>query len=103
MCKCKVCGKEFKYGDENSPMLKNEVWGDVVRHYELQDYEENAYNAYKKVNFGFGRKRFVDKDEYHLYICTNCMEKALGRKILKEDLMGKDVPFNADFEEKYFK
>ena len=45
---------------------------------------------------------FVDKDEYHLYICSDCMEKALGRKLLKTDLIGENIQFNKDFENNYF-
>ena len=101
MCKCKVCNKTFVYGDKNSPMLKNEIWNDIVSFYNLNDYEEEAFQAYKRVNFGF-RKRFIDKDKYHLYICSECMEKALGRKILKSDLIGENVPLNEEFEESYF-
>ena len=101
-CKCKVCGKEFYYGDKESPMLKNDVWNSIVRHYGLSEYEEKAFELYSKVNFGF-RRKFRDKDEYHLYICSDCMEKALGRKILKSDLIGEDVPLNREFEETYFK
>ena len=101
MCKCKVCGKQFVYGDKNSPMLNNNVWNNIVSFYNLNEYEHKAFELYRKVNFGF-RKRFKDKDEYHLYICTDCMERALGRKLLKSDLIGKNIPLNEKFEKSYF-
>ena len=83
-------------------MLKNEIWNEIVKFYDLNAYEEKAFEAFKKTNFGF-RKNFTDKDEYHLYLCTTCMEKALNRKLLKSDLIGENIPFNEDFEKYYFK
>lgn|GEM_PF-4804621 len=82
-------------------MLNNDSWGNIVTYYNLNDYENKAFELYEKVNFGF-RKNFKDEDKYHLYICTECMENALGRKILKSDLIGENVPFNEDFEKSYF-
>lgn len=100
-CKCKICGKEFSYDGKESPMLNNETWKTIVEHYDLVEYENKAFDLYRKTNFGF-RKNFKDDDKYHLYICSNCMEKALGRKLLKSDLIGENVPFNQNFEKNYF-
>lgn len=36
-------------------------------------------------------------------ICYPCMEKALGRKLTYDDLIGKDVPLNMEFKEKVLK
>lgn len=108
-CKCKVCGKQFEYGDENSPCLTDKKWRRVVNFYNLGLYEKKANKLYSKFDPWFDEK-FVDKDEYHLYICSDCMEKALGRKILPSDLStpqakidGLSWYFNKAFEEKYFK
>lgn len=100
-CKCKICNKIFNYGDKYSPMLNNEIWNNIVEYYQLTDYEKKANELFSKVKFGFC-KNFKDKDEYHLYICSDCMENALGRKLLKTDLIGENIQFNKDFENKYF-
>lgn len=118
-CKCKVCGKEFWYGDENSPCLIDKKWRKIVNFYNLGLYEKKASKLYAK-NFhkweelnGYDWEtpnEFIDKDEYHLYICSDCMERALGRKIMPSDLStskaktdGLDWYYNKAFEEKHFK
>lgn len=117
-CKCKVCGKEFWYGDENSPCLIDKKWRKIVNFYNLGLYEKKASKLYAK-NFNRWEElngydwetpnEFIDKDEYHLYICSDCMENALGRKIMPSDLPTVDVKidgewyYNKAFEEKYFK
>ena len=117
-CKCKVCGKSFEYGDKNSPCLTNERWKQVVDFYNLGKYEKRALRLYTKnlnkweeLNYYDleTSNDFEDKDEYHLYICSDCMEKALGRRILPADLytaQGKIEGrwhYNKEFEETYFK
>jgi hypothetical protein len=117
-CKCKVCGKEFRYGDENSPCLIDEKWEKVVNFYNLGDYEKKAsmlhsekFNEWEELNDYDWEKldSFEEKDEYHLYICYNCMEKALGRKITHNDLPTPKAKtdgvwyYNKEFEENYFK
>ena len=107
-CKCKVCGKEFEYGDKNSPCLTDEKWKEVVNFYNLGAYEEKASELLAE-NDPWLNENFVDKDEYHLYICSDCMEKALGRKILQTDLSIPDAKakgmwyYNFEFENSYFK
>jgi len=107
-CKCKVCGKEFWYGDENSPCLTDKKWRKVVNFYNLGLYEKKASKLYSKAD-PLLNENFVDKDEYHLYICSDCMEKALGRKIMPTDLQTPAAKadgrwyYNKAFEEKYFK
>ena len=107
MCKCKVCNKTFEYGDENSPCLTDKKWRKVVNFYNLGNYEKKAKRLCAKAD-PWLNENFEDKDEYHLYICSDCMEKALGRKILPTDL---SVPqaksmgwwyYNKAFEESYF-
>jgi len=106
-CKCKVCGKQFSYGDKNSPCLTDKKWRRIVNFYNLRNYEKKASKLYVKAD-PWLNENFVDKDEYHLYICSDCMEKALGRKILPSDLstaQGKIDGmwyYNKEFEESYF-
>lgn len=109
MCKCKVCNKTFEYGDEKSPCLTNEKWKEVVSYYGLLEYEKKASELYAEED-PWLNENFVDKDEYHLYICSDCMEKALGRKILPSDLFTPQAKtegmlwhYNKAFEETYFK
>lgn len=109
MCKCKVCGKIFEYGDKHSPCLTDKKWRKVVNFYNLGLYEKKAEKLYTKAD-AWLNEDFVDKDEYHLYICYDCMEKALGRKILPSDLYtarakieGMSWYYNKAFEESYFK
>lgn len=92
MIKCKVCSKQFEYGDSESPMLTGEKWNEVVKFYGLEKFEKQA----------FFRSNFPIEDETaHLFICKDCMEDALGRKLTEEDLNGS--LFNYEFIVKYFK
>lgn len=102
-CKCQSCGKRFDYMDEQSPMLKEEIWNQVVRFYNLEKYEKEANDRFHK-NYEY--RKLIGKrhsDDEHLYFCYECMEKALGRKLVREDLINKDVPLNVKFEKMYFK
>lgn len=114
MCNCSVCNKEFKYGDKNSPMLKNDVWDAVLKHYNLKEEEIEKEEIFYKL---YHVKEHIIKSKLakdiidgvlnskllHTYICTDCMEKALGRKLTKDDLIGENIPFNIEFEKEYFK
>lgn len=100
-CTCKNCGRKFLYGDCQSPMLNNKRWKEVVQFYGLSDYEKEAGKRYFEHYSRVGRRVKEIEDE-HLYLCYECIEKALGRKIRRNDLIGKNVPFNEDFEEMYF-
>ena len=107
-CKCKVCGKRFEYGDKNSACLIDERWKEVVNFYNLGKYEKKASRLYSDAD-PWINENFVDKDEYHLYICSDCMEKALGRRILPTDLSTPKSKlegmwyYNKEFEDSYFK
>ena len=102
-CKCNICGKEFNYGDCQSPMLNGETWNKVVEFYSLKKFESKARAKYAKHIQKEGRSTEALEDE-HLFICYTCMEKALGRKICKSDLIGeKGKIFNKAFEDLYFK
>ena len=104
MGRCKICGKELEYCGDDSPMLKETIWREIVRFYDLEEYEKEAFKLFMKAynKWKRGRSKFNDKDEYHLYLCTDCMERALGRKLLKSDLIGENVLFNENFEKNYF-
>ena len=112
MCECLICKRKFVYGDKWSPMLKNNVWRDVVEHYGLVEEELEREKAFYEIYEIYGitkSERIVEiLDEvlglsiFHTYICYECMEKALGRKLTKEDLIGTDIPLNKDFEKEYF-
>ena len=100
-CQCKVCGRKFIYGDCQSPMLKDKKWEEVVHFYGLENYEMEAHNKFIEHYYRSGL-RAKHKDEEQLYLCYECMEKALGRKIKRTDLISKNVPINENFEYMYF-
>lgn len=102
-CMCQVCKKKFAYCDEQSPMLNEKVWNRIVKFYDLEEYEKEADKRFHK-NYEY-RKQIGQRhsDDEHLYLCYECMEKALGRKIEPSDLINIGVPLNAEFEKMYFK
>lgn len=111
MCKCTACNREFEYGDKWSPMLSNSVWKQVLDYYGLRDEEikrerefEKRWDVWEKcsgVEYGKLWDRLRD-DDCHTYICYKCIETAIGRKITRDDLIGANVPINAEFEKFYF-
>lgn len=114
MCNCSICNKEFRYGDENSPMLKNSVWDSILEHYSLKEEEAEKEEVYSKlydvaeniIRSNLAKEiiyEVLDSKLLHTYICTDCMEKALGRRLTKADLIGENIPFNVKFEKEYFK
>lgn len=84
-------------------MLKKSVWDKVVNFYSLVEYEKEAEERFYE-NYEY-RKIIGHRysDDEHLFICYECMEKALGRKIEPPDLINIGVPLNMAFEEMYFK
>lgn len=91
LCKCKVCDKTFHYMDEQSPMFANEIWWDLLDYYGLWRYEARAKILNMEAHYqwqqaGKPRNEFPIKDEYHCFICYECAEKALGRRLTLEDL-----------------
>lgn len=89
MCKCKCCNKEFEYGDSESPVYVNKVWWDLLDYYNLWRYQAEAedrfYKAYAKWRRNM-RSKFLDRDDYHCYICHECASKALGRALTIDDI-----------------
>lgn len=83
---CRVCGKKFDLGDEQSPIFQDDIWNQVL-----------VANGFKKKN----KVSWIDPLDDSGYICYECVEKALGRKITKDDLA--NVSFNEPFNEFYFK
>ena len=101
VCICKNCGRRFIYGDCQSPMLNNKIWNKVVKNLNLKEYEINAEKRYEK-HYQKAGWRMSNIEDEHLYLCYECMEKALGRKLKRSDLIGKNVPLNEEFEYMYF-
>ena len=107
-CTCNGCGKKFRYGDENSPVLNNRLWRSLLTYYQISEDEEYArerkyLGIYKKWKMS-GEKddslfEEMRKPEYHVLFCTDCMEKAFGRKLMAQDIQ--DCPYNSEFREKY--
>ena len=100
ICKCKICNRKFNYDGEESPMLNNLLWNKIVKFYNLENYEKEASNRFIKA---YKKKQNIEKDNQHLFICIDCMENALNRRLTKEDLIGDNIPYNKTFEEWYFK
>jgi len=104
MCKCEICKREFEYGDKWSPMLNNDAWKSVLKYYGISEIEKERERALYGLYYieDITRSERIKDDLLHTYVCYECIEKAMGRKIVKEDLIG-DVPFNKEFEKEYFK
>lgn len=76
---CRVCSKRFDYDGLYSPMLTDERWKEVYEHYGFTEDDDS----------------FEDDDS--LYICLECMEKALGRELVRDDV--NDSQYNANYFE----
>lgn len=75
--KCRVCSKRFDYDGLYSPMLTDERWKDVYEHYGFTENDDSFEN------------------DDSLYICLECMEKALGRELVREDV--NDSQYNENY------
>ena len=112
MCKCCICNKEFEYGDKWSPMLKNEIWDQILNFYRLNELEKERWNLYDSIYSVILMIRSekakeklyeaLNSELLHTYICYECMEKALGRKLTYNDFISNNTPFNKEFEKNYF-
>ena len=91
LCHCTVCGRAFCYGDDASPMFKDDVWKYLLSYYGIDD--EARADA-------VGVKYFEDLETGHTYICVKCAEKAFDRPIRIPDLM--NCWFNIPFLKSYF-
>ncbi len=110
-CHCIVCDRPFDYMDEWSPMLRDDIWNEVIRFYcledveksnaELFDYYYDLYNKYYGTKLG--DECFDKAGDYQTFICYPCMERALGRELTVDDLNGADVPINRRFVQNVLK
>lgn len=81
-----------------SPMLKDSIWREILKVYKYIALERKRNRTiffipnYKDNSFR--------QERGGLYICYKCMEKALGRKLVRSDLNGS--PFNSKFINFYF-
>jgi len=89
--KCCVCDKSIEYSSKDSVMLTDEKWKEVINHYHLQKYEKDAAeksrNVYKYYRT-HGSIALQEPDDCHCFICNECIEKALGRPLVPDDLNG---------------
>ena len=112
-CTCNCCGRKFTYGDKWSPMIKEELWNKVLQYFgvsprkeaqkelifsELDDLYEILTPEQQEV-----LETIMWRPEFHTMYCYECMESALGFELDKDDLIGKDVPINREFENKVLK
>ena len=110
-CHCIFCNREFDYGDEWSPMLKNELWNRIIDYYDLHDKEianSVLFNYYydlwiKNRGTELGDEYNQKCTDHETLICYPCMERALGRELTFDDLINKDVPLNQEFEDNVLK
>ena len=111
MEECNICGRKFEYGDRWSPMLKDHVWRKVLDKFGIsRETEKRKYWLFSKL-YDLKKCAVGEEEEaidnlmrrpiFHTMICTDCMEKALGRKLTLDDT--NRSPFNSEFEREYFK
>lgn len=94
---CAACGKEYPYFE--SPILRNEIWSEVLNYFNLQEKQkevelkrrEKVLQIYsllnsKKISLQSYRRRHLLSRYENCTICRNCMEIALGRKLIQNDL-----------------
>ncbi|MBD5215545.1 MAG: hypothetical protein HDS78_03370 [Bacteroidales bacterium] len=93
-CYCSVCDKSFQYGDKNSPVFIDSIWRQLVEHYNLTEHEQRAAEEFIKL-----RCAKLSNRNAHTFICIDCAEKALQRRLLLTDVA--DCPFNQAFLAEY--
>lgn len=93
---CSCCHKEERYVD--SPVVVDELWQEILFRLGIEDNNEikvgeayflpnnpehksamRFYKTFKQINK-------VTPDGEYVMLCRDCMEKALGRPLYKEDL-----------------
>ena len=86
-----------QYNSYASKIMSNvEKSNEVLFNYYYDLYQQNYGSKY-------GWKCWDKAGDYQTFICYPCMEKALGRQLTYDDLIGKDVTLNKEFEEKVLK
>lgn len=81
---CNVCDKDLSILSLLSPVVNDEIWNEILNFY------------------GFSENRIGPRlpSTTPVYICANCMEIALGRKLEPSDIQ--QLPFNLYFRLHYF-
>lgn len=80
---CAVCGLNLHNLRFQSPVINDELWASVLSYYQLSE----------------GRPGPGLPAIQPLYICQDCMERALNRALCPEDIQ--DLPFNLYFRLHY--
>lgn len=80
-CFCSVCDKSFQYGDATSPVFTDDIWNSVISHYNLAEHEKRAAEEFFKL-----RGADLSDRNAHTFICVDCVEKALQRRLLLSDV-----------------
>lgn len=93
-CRCTVCNRPFRYGDEVSPMFNDQIWQLLIKYFHLEEHEQRALAIQRRSN----PPCYVRSA--HTFICAKCAENALGRPLRLPDLNGS--PFNDVFIACYF-
>lgn len=96
--RCTVCGKPIEYDSNDSVMLYEPQWKQVLDFYGLTEYEKEA--AIKSYEFSkmcnkYGGLRLNPPQNTHTFVCNDCIEKALGHEIREEDI--NDSLFNQNY------
>lgn len=94
-CYCSVCDRSFQYGDATSPVFTDDIWKFVVSYYNLNEHEKYAAEEFIKL-----RGADLSNRNAHTFICVDCTEKALRRRLLLSDVT--KCMFNREFLMKYF-
>ncbi|WP_370841529.1 hypothetical protein [Gemmiger formicilis] len=79
-------------------MFIDEVWNKIINYFKLTNFEKEAAKKFSSYYKGGGKDYYPD---HHVFICSECAEKALDREITDKDI--NDSLFNIPFREKYFK
>lgn len=87
LCTCSVCKSKFDFGDEQSPVLNDNLWNTVINFYGLEEINRLSKPDYRGE---------TQSSPVHCYVCYECMEKALGRELTLDDIPS--VIYNVPFK-----
>lgn len=100
---CTVCKKPMRYCGDDSVMLTDDKWNDVLTFYNLHQYEreaeKRANDFYSKKN-RWGHIKIHAPENCHTFVCNDCIERALGRPIKRSDI--NDSFFNQSYIKSHF-
>ena len=100
---CNVCKRHIEYDSRDSVMLTDANWNKVIRYYGLTRREKEIMSnkiEWIDICSRRGGIRMEPDYEINMFVCNECMEKALGHKLRKSDM--NNSIFNADYIDKYF-